>query len=141
MISHKQPYCSTSLFLPTILLNFPHLHFPERPPPPPLPSIFQTFFSFIKFSLLKKILWHQKPIMQLILRNVGRAPGLEIGTMHPKNLVNSSGKLWLEWFEVYREGNYMGEEYVDEVRLKSQFPKMYQTMLYLGLRVIFLLSE
>ncbi|KAH0661654.1 hypothetical protein KY284_026585 [Solanum tuberosum] len=42
-----------------------------------------------------------------------------------------------EWFECDREPKYMGDEYVHEVRLLSQFPVIYRTVLELGLRFIF----
>uniref|UniRef100_M1D9F4 Putative plant transposon protein domain-containing protein n=1 Tax=Solanum tuberosum TaxID=4113 RepID=M1D9F4_SOLTU len=42
-----------------------------------------------------------------------------------------------EWFECQREPKYMGDEYVHEVRLNSQFPVIYRTVLELGLRFIF----
>ncbi|KAH0712066.1 hypothetical protein KY289_008025 [Solanum tuberosum] len=42
-----------------------------------------------------------------------------------------------EWFECQREPKYMGDKYVHEVRLQSQFPIIYRTMVELGLRFIF----
>uniref|UniRef100_M1DTF3 Putative plant transposon protein domain-containing protein n=1 Tax=Solanum tuberosum TaxID=4113 RepID=M1DTF3_SOLTU len=42
-----------------------------------------------------------------------------------------------EWFECQRKPKYMGDEYVHEVRLLSQFPVIYRTVLELGLRFIF----
>ncbi|KAG5610331.1 hypothetical protein H5410_021612 [Solanum commersonii] len=42
-----------------------------------------------------------------------------------------------EWFECQGEPKYMGDEYVHEVRLQSQFPFIYRTVLELGLRFIF----
>uniref|UniRef100_M1E149 Putative plant transposon protein domain-containing protein n=1 Tax=Solanum tuberosum TaxID=4113 RepID=M1E149_SOLTU len=42
-----------------------------------------------------------------------------------------------EWFESQREVKYMGDEFVNEVRLQSQFPNIYRTVHELGLRFIF----
>ncbi|KAG5599531.1 hypothetical protein H5410_030901 [Solanum commersonii] len=42
-----------------------------------------------------------------------------------------------EWFECQRKLKYMINEYDYEVRLQSQFPVIYQTVLELGLRFIF----
>ncbi|KAH0709561.1 hypothetical protein KY284_010988 [Solanum tuberosum] len=41
------------------------------------------------------------------------------------------------WFDCQREAKYMGDEYVDEVRLQSQFPVIYRIVVELGLRFIF----
>uniref|UniRef100_M1DXM9 Putative plant transposon protein domain-containing protein n=1 Tax=Solanum tuberosum TaxID=4113 RepID=M1DXM9_SOLTU len=43
----------------------------------------------------------------------------------------------LTWFDCQRKPKYMGDEYVDEVRLQSQFPGIYRTVVLLGLRFIF----
>ncbi|KAH0655201.1 hypothetical protein KY285_030083 [Solanum tuberosum] len=42
-----------------------------------------------------------------------------------------------EWFECQREPKYIDDKYVNEVRLQSQFPVIYLTMVELGLRFIF----
>ncbi|KAH0708909.1 hypothetical protein KY290_010426 [Solanum tuberosum] len=42
-----------------------------------------------------------------------------------------------EWFECQREPKYIGNEYVNEVRLQSQFLVIYRIVLELGLRFIF----
>uniref|UniRef100_M1D8Y2 Putative plant transposon protein domain-containing protein n=1 Tax=Solanum tuberosum TaxID=4113 RepID=M1D8Y2_SOLTU len=42
-----------------------------------------------------------------------------------------------EWFACQQEAKYMGDEFVNEVRLQSQFPVIYQTVLDLGLSFIF----
>ncbi|KAH0644731.1 hypothetical protein KY284_032615 [Solanum tuberosum] len=42
-----------------------------------------------------------------------------------------------EWFACQQEAKYMGDEFVNEVRLQSQFPDIYQTVNELGLRFIF----
>ncbi|KAG5582081.1 hypothetical protein H5410_052708, partial [Solanum commersonii] len=43
----------------------------------------------------------------------------------------------LTWFDCQRKPKYMGDEYVDEVRLQSQFLGIYRTVVGLGLRFIF----
>ncbi|KAG5594233.1 hypothetical protein H5410_035465 [Solanum commersonii] len=47
---------------------------------------------------------------------------------------SSSGR---EQFACQQEAKYMGDEFVNEVRLQSQFPAIYQTINELGLRFIF----
>ncbi|KAG5581212.1 hypothetical protein H5410_051839 [Solanum commersonii] len=42
-----------------------------------------------------------------------------------------------EWFSCQQEAKYMGEEFMNEVRLQSQFPAIYHTVIQLGLRFIF----
>ncbi|KAH0758007.1 hypothetical protein KY290_021500 [Solanum tuberosum] len=42
-----------------------------------------------------------------------------------------------EWFACQQEAKYIGDEFVNEVRLQSQFPVIYQTVIELGLRFIF----
>ncbi|KAG5631166.1 hypothetical protein H5410_002883 [Solanum commersonii] len=42
-----------------------------------------------------------------------------------------------EWFECHKKVKYMGNEFVNEVRLQSQFPVTYQIMIELGLRFTF----
>ncbi|KAG5567882.1 hypothetical protein H5410_065102, partial [Solanum commersonii] len=39
--------------------------------------------------------------------------------------------------ETFGEAKYMGDEYVNEVRLQSQFPIIYRTVMELGLKFIF----
>ncbi|KAH0636546.1 hypothetical protein KY290_036970 [Solanum tuberosum] len=39
-----------------------------------------------------------------------------------------------EWFACQHEAKYMGDEFVNELRLQSQFPDIYQTVNELGLR-------
>uniref|UniRef100_M1DYX5 Putative plant transposon protein domain-containing protein n=1 Tax=Solanum tuberosum TaxID=4113 RepID=M1DYX5_SOLTU len=43
----------------------------------------------------------------------------------------------LTWFECQREAKYMGDEYVDSVRLQSQFPDIYRIVVELGLQFVF----
>uniref|UniRef100_M1DJE3 Putative plant transposon protein domain-containing protein n=1 Tax=Solanum tuberosum TaxID=4113 RepID=M1DJE3_SOLTU len=42
-----------------------------------------------------------------------------------------------EWFECQKEAKYLGDEYVNEVRLQTQFPVIYNTINALGLRFMF----
>ncbi|KAG5611166.1 hypothetical protein H5410_022447 [Solanum commersonii] len=42
-----------------------------------------------------------------------------------------------EWFECQKEAKYLGDEYVNEVRLQTQFPIIYNTVNALGLRFMF----
>ncbi|KAG5571933.1 hypothetical protein H5410_061699 [Solanum commersonii] len=51
-----------------------------------------------------------------------------------KNVVQRYG--W-EWFACKQKEKYMGDEIVNKVRLQSQFPIIYQTVIELGLRFIF----
>uniref|UniRef100_M1DZ80 Uncharacterized protein n=1 Tax=Solanum tuberosum TaxID=4113 RepID=M1DZ80_SOLTU len=57
----------------------------------------------------------------------GREPVQKFG----KKAVQKYG--W-EWFKCQKEAKYMGEKFVNEVRLQSQFPVIYRTMIELGLR-------
>uniref|UniRef100_M1E0K3 Putative plant transposon protein domain-containing protein n=1 Tax=Solanum tuberosum TaxID=4113 RepID=M1E0K3_SOLTU len=50
-----------------------------------------------------------------------------------KKVVKAYGLLW---FDCQREPKYMGDEYVDEVRLQTQIPAMYRTIVKLGLKFI-----
>ncbi|KAG5594766.1 hypothetical protein H5410_035998 [Solanum commersonii] len=65
-----------------------------------------------------------------VFRSANQEPARKFG----KKAVERYG--W-EWFECQRELKYIGDEYVNEVRLQSQFPVIYRTMVELGLRFIF----
>ncbi|KAH0737847.1 hypothetical protein KY290_036552 [Solanum tuberosum] len=45
-----------------------------------------------------------------------------------------------EWFACQQEAKYIGDEFVNEVRLQSQFPVIYQTVIELGLRINLLIG-
>ncbi|KAH0773550.1 hypothetical protein KY290_010687 [Solanum tuberosum] len=51
-----------------------------------------------------------------------------------KKAVKAYGLLWLD---CQREPKYMGDEYVDEIRLQTQFSAIYRTVAELGLKFIF----
>uniref|UniRef100_M1DNL5 Putative plant transposon protein domain-containing protein n=1 Tax=Solanum tuberosum TaxID=4113 RepID=M1DNL5_SOLTU len=63
-------------------------------------------------------------------RSGNREPAQKFG----KKAVKEYG---LMWFDCLREPKYMGDEYVDEVRLQSQFPAIYMTIVELELEFIF----
>uniref|UniRef100_M1DRI3 Putative plant transposon protein domain-containing protein n=1 Tax=Solanum tuberosum TaxID=4113 RepID=M1DRI3_SOLTU len=63
-------------------------------------------------------------------RSENREPAQKFG----KKVVQRYG---LTWFDFQREAKYMGDEYVDSVRLQCQFPDIYRIVVELGLRFIF----
>ncbi|KAH0761116.1 hypothetical protein KY290_017189 [Solanum tuberosum] len=64
----------------------------------------------------------------------GSSSGREPVQKFSKKAVERYG--W-DWFACQQEAKYMGDEFVNEVRLQSQFPDIYQTVNDLGLRFIF----
>ncbi|KAH0679034.1 hypothetical protein KY284_020119 [Solanum tuberosum] len=64
----------------------------------------------------------------------GSSSGREPIQKFDKKVVERYG--W-DWFSCQQEAKYIGDEFVNEVRLQSQFPDIYQTVNDLGLRFIF----
>lgn len=46
-----------------------------------------------------------------------------------------------EWFECQKEAKYLGDEYVNELRLQFKFPYIYETMCNLGYNTFFRTKE